>query len=94
MPAYAERLPARKRAHAPESVTAFKRAKAKRHRSPDREASIARRRGQKSLTNVVPPLANPSLPDDFDIESAAVEAELGAIVAAFIDRWLRKRPCA
>jgi hypothetical protein len=40
-------------------------------------------------------LANPSLPEDFAIESAAVEAELAAIVDAFVARWLlRKKPCA
>jgi hypothetical protein len=38
-------------------------------------------------------LANPGLGDD--LGQAAVERELDAIVAAFVDRWLQpKKPCA
>jgi hypothetical protein len=36
--------------------------------------------------------ANPELSDELD--HAAIEAELTAIVAAFVERWLGKKPCA
>jgi hypothetical protein len=57
---FAERLHARKRAYAPESVTAFKRAKAppKLQRSPDKQRSIERRRRLARASPVPPELVD------------------------------------